>query len=209
MRYIDEKFKETSPEKTVETIRNILKQICMELEETWNDSGIENCWSLRCNIKGTTEPTANGKGITKDFARASAYGEFMERLQSGLFFYKFQSIEGDEAMNLLTYAPDKKYMTLQELTESGEWMDYLIDTYGSGLSREKIARQCHMYACTGEDKILTVPYYSLLKTNTSICRWALRSICIRQTAAAPATPERRHGFMPCPRSWSEGAISQR
>ena len=163
MRYIDEKFKEKSPEKTVETIRNILKRIGLELEETWNDSGIENCWSLRCNIKGTTEPTANGKGITKDFARASAYGEFMERLQSGLFFYKFQSIEGDEAMNLHTYASDKKYMTLQELIENGEWMDHMIDTYGSGLSREKIARQCHMYACTGDDKILTVPYYSLFE----------------------------------------------
>ena len=85
MRYIDEKFKEKSPEKTVETIRIILKRIGLELEETWNDSGIENCWSLRCNIKGTTEPTANGKGITKDFARASAYGEFIERLQGGLF----------------------------------------------------------------------------------------------------------------------------
>jgi hypothetical protein len=66
-------------------------------------------------------------------------------------------------MNLHTYAPDKKYMTLQELIENGEWMDHLIDTYGSGLSREKIARQCHMYACTGEDKILTVPYYSLFE----------------------------------------------
>lgn len=46
MRYIDEKFKEKSPQKVVETIRNILKQIGLELEETWNDSGIENCWVL-------------------------------------------------------------------------------------------------------------------------------------------------------------------
>lgn len=163
MQYIDEKYKEESPVKTADTIAGILKGIGLELEETWFDSGIENCWSLSCHIKGALEPTANGKGVTKDFARASAYGEFMERLQSGLFFYKFQSIERDEAMNLHTYAPDKKYMTVQELIENGEWMDHLIDTYGNGLTREEIAYQCHMYACTDEDKILTIPFYSLFE----------------------------------------------
>lgn len=163
MGYIDEKYKDASPGQTVETIKSILKNIGIELEETWYDSGIENCWSLSCNVKGATEPTAHGKGITKDFARASAYGEFMERLQSGLFFYKFQSIECDEAMNLHSYAPDKKYMTVQELIDNGEWMDHLIDTYGNGLTREKIAAQCKMYACTSEDRILTIPFYSLFE----------------------------------------------
>lgn len=68
----------------METIRNILKQIGLELEETWNDSGIENCWSLRCNIKGTTEPTANGKGITKDFPLAHNVRNLLET-GNGLF----------------------------------------------------------------------------------------------------------------------------
>lgn len=163
MQYIDEKFKEASPAKTVETITSILKSIGIELEEAWHDSGIENCWSLRCKVKGASQPGTNGKGITKEFARASAYGEFMERLQSGLFFYKFQSIERDDAMNLHTYAPDKKYMTVQELIDNGEWMDYLIESYGNGLTRQEIASQCKMYACTEEDRILTVPFYSLFE----------------------------------------------
>ena len=163
MQYIDEKFKEEAPAKTVETIKSVLSSIGIEIEELWHDSGIENCWSLHCRMKGETFPTSNGKGITRDFARASAYGEFIERLQSGLFFYKFQSIERDPAMNLHTYAPDKRYMSVQELIENGEWMDHLIDTYKSGLTREKIAGQCRMYACTDEDQILTVPYYSLFE----------------------------------------------
>ncbi len=163
MAFIDEKFKEESPAKTVETIKAILESIGIELEETWYDSGIENCWSLRCNIKGAKEPTANGKGVTKEFARASAYGEWMERLESGLFFYKFQSIERDDALNLHTYAPDKKYMTVQELIDNGEWMDHLIDTYGGGLTRQDIAEQCRMYACTDEDRVLTIPFYSLFE----------------------------------------------
>lgn len=163
MQYIDEKYKEVSPTKTVETITCILRNIGIELEESWNESGIEHCWSLRCKVKGANQPGANGKGITKEFARASAYGEFMERLQSGLFFYKFQSIERDESLNLHTYAPDKKYMTVRELIDNGEWMDHLIDTYGQGLTRQEIANQCKMYACTEEDRILTVPFYSLFE----------------------------------------------
>ncbi|MBR5569742.1 MAG: YcaO-like family protein [Oscillospiraceae bacterium] len=163
MQYIDEKFKEESPEKTVNKIITILSDLGIELEENWHDSGIENCWSLTCHIKGMQQPSSNGKGITKEFARASAYGEFMERLQSGLFFYKYQSIEADDALNLHTYAPDKKYMTVKELIENGEWMDYLIESYGNGLTREKIAQQCKMYACTQEDKILTIPFYNLFE----------------------------------------------
>lgn len=163
MQYIDEKYKEVSPVETVETIINILKDLGIELEEYWRDSGIENCWSLRCSVKGSNQPGANGKGITKEFARASAYGEFIERLQSGLFLYKLQSIVRDKAMDLQTYAPDKKYMTVQELIDNGEWMDYLINTYGRGLTRAEIARQCKMYACTDEDSILTIPFYSLFE----------------------------------------------
>ena len=56
------------------------------------------------------------------------------RLQ-GLFFYKYQSIERDEKMNLHVHAPDKKYMTVQELIDNGEWMDYWKeDAEGAGLN---------------------------------------------------------------------------
>lgn len=161
MHHIDEKFKEVSPVQTVEKIRRILSDLGIEIEERWNDSGIDSCWSLIIGAKGMF-PTANGKGVTKELARASAYGEFMERLQSGLFLYKFQSINRDPLMHLHTYAPDGKYMTVEEIEENGEWMDPIIETYGGGLTRKKLAQQCKMYACT-DGKILTMPFYSLFE----------------------------------------------
>ena len=112
MNYIDEKFKEVSPISTVERIISILGQLGIELQEIWNDSGLDNCWSLVVAAKGLF-PSSNGKGLTKELARASAYGEFMERLQSGLFLYKYQSIQRDPDTNLHSFAPDGKYMTLQ------------------------------------------------------------------------------------------------
>lgn len=163
MQHIDAKFKDANPAATVKKIQGILQQAGIEYFENWSDSGIENCYSLSVSCKGGV-PSANGKGVSKEFAQASAYGEFIERLQGGLLFYKYQSIGRDAAMDIHTFAPDAKYMTVEELEENGEWMDYLIDTYRyPGLSRKSIAKQCRMYACADDGKILTLPFYSLFE----------------------------------------------
>lgn len=161
MQYIDEKFKDASPEATVEKIINILKSINIEVTENWHDSGIENCHSLTLHAGGNL-PTSNGKGVTKAFARASAYGEFIERLQTSLFFYKFQSFENDPEVNLQCFAPDGKYFTKEELLENADWFDCLVKNY-KGLTRESLAKQCEIYAHTNDGKILCLPFYSIFE----------------------------------------------
>lgn len=163
MEDINIRFKDMPPEETVEKIQGILKSLGITLEEKWTDSGIENCCSVHVYVNGVYPFFTNGKGVSKALARASAYGEFIERLQCGLFLYKFQSITRDFGMNLQSYAPDGKYMTMAELEESGEWMDYVIQTYGNSLTKKKLAEQCRVYACTDEDKIWTIPFYSLFE----------------------------------------------
>lgn len=161
--HIDSKFKDCSPTETVANIRHILSELGICIDEIANNSGLDNCHSYQLLAQNASAMRSNGKGISDEFAKASAYGEFIERLQCGLFFYKYQSIYTDPAMNLQTYAPDAKYMTAAELQKNGEWMDWLIAEYGSGLTREKLVQQCRMYACTNEDRILTIPFYSLFE----------------------------------------------
>ena len=163
MRPIDEMFKETSPEQTIERIRSLLAEIGIELDEKCSNSGIENCWSCQVQIIGGYPFFSNGKGVTRDLARASAYAEFIERLQCGLFLYKFQSMGRDAATDLHRFAPDGKFMTMAELEAEGEWMDYVIESYGHGLTRKKLASICKSYAAADEDKIWTVPFYSLFE----------------------------------------------
>lgn len=162
MKHIDEKFKEASPDSTVERIKGLLAECGIETVEEWNESGVDNCFSLVVSAKGGF-PSSNGKGVTKEFARASAYGEFIERLQCGLFLYKYQSLENDMRVNLQHYAPDKKYFTVEELAERSDWFDYIIETYGNGLTRKKIAEQCKMYDSSDDGNILCVPFYSLFE----------------------------------------------
>ncbi len=163
VQYIDERFKEARPEDTVARIKAILDDLGIEVYERWNDSGLDNCFSLSLAAKGGI-PSSNGKGVTKEFARASAYGEFIERLQGGLHFYKYQSIHRDPQMHLHAYAPDAKYMTLEELEQDGQWMDYIIEEYKNpNITRKSIVKYCQIYACADDGKILTLPFYSLFE----------------------------------------------
>ena len=81
---LDATYKDDSPVKTVEKIKAILKSYGIETTERWGESGIEYCYSLRVNVVNSNFGV-NGKGLTKEFALASAYGELMERMQLGLF----------------------------------------------------------------------------------------------------------------------------
>lgn len=163
MLHIDEKFKETSPAQTIERIQGLLKDVGIVLEEKGRNAGIENCWSSHVAVKDGYPFFSNGKGVTQDLSRASAYAEFIERLQCGLFLYKFQSMNRDAATDLHRFAPDGKFMTMAELEAEGEWMDHVIDSYGHGLTRGKLAKLCKNYAAADEDKIWTVPFYSLFE----------------------------------------------
>ena len=114
MHHIDEKFKDSTPTATVEKIRGILDQLGIPVRECWNDSGIDYCNSVNLSANRGI-PGYNGKGVTKDFARASAHAEFIERLQGDLLLTKFQSLKRQKEMDIQSYASDGKYMTVEEL----------------------------------------------------------------------------------------------
>ena len=78
-------YKENSPERTVDKLIGILADYGMEVEENWLKESEIDTYSLRLTIKGTNIGT-NGKGVSKEYARASAYGEFFERYQNELLW---------------------------------------------------------------------------------------------------------------------------
>ncbi len=162
VKYIDEKFKEVSPVETIEKIKGILQKLGIETSEAWKESGLDNCWSLNLAAKGNA-PMSNGKGVSEELARASAYAEFVERLQGGLFLYKYQDIIRKPEMYLQNYAPDVKYMTLAELEENGEWMDYIIKEYGGNITKKSLLELCKLHGCAEDGKIAAVPFYSLFE----------------------------------------------
>ena len=79
---LDGQFKDAAPLETVARIRKILENCQIQVNEQWYETSVPYCYALRLHIVGTNFGV-NGKGLTREFALASAYGELMERLQLG------------------------------------------------------------------------------------------------------------------------------
>lgn len=101
------KYKTCPPAETVARIRQILHERDLTVDESWVDSGVEDIASVRITIRGT-DVGQNGKGTNREFAAASGYAEFMERLATGYLLPERLS-----AMH------DRQWLTVEETVERG------------------------------------------------------------------------------------------
>lgn len=76
--------KDCSPEVTVHKIRNILSDIGLSTYEISWTNILDKIYSV--SISDNLGFGANGKGVSLDYALASAYAEFMERLQNNVLY---------------------------------------------------------------------------------------------------------------------------
>lgn len=162
-------YKDNSPEETIDKIKSILSELEIETEETSLDESSIGTYSLRVNIKGTTNGT-NGKGVSMPYARASAYAEFMERLQNGLLtqtnrFGEKQSENSDKKYR----AYDEKILSTRELFEQGDpYLEQYFKLRGKeNLSLEekidefqKVNRMDYMFRSVN-GSYLSIPFYSV------------------------------------------------
>ncbi|MDO5716992.1 MAG: YcaO-like family protein [Tissierellia bacterium] len=116
-------FKDRDPKGTVEFLKGILADNQLEVEEHWTDESSIHTFSLRVTFKGTDIGT-NGKGVSKDLARASAYAELFERFQNGIL-----NKAGYTKDSSFRYAKDEKYFTAEELlSTSSSFMNFYLKT---------------------------------------------------------------------------------
>lgn len=100
----DAQFKDARPVATVEKILKILESHGIQTEETWFESNVPYCHALAIQIPGTGF-CVNGKGLTPEFARASGYGELMERLQLGFTGAPGMQKDGSYSFDKTKYTP--------------------------------------------------------------------------------------------------------
>lgn len=110
--YEKTKYKAVSPTETIMRIKAILEKAGIKTEETWMDSGVTSICSVRITIAGTTIGQ-NGKGTSREYALASGYAEFMERLQTGYLLPE-----------RLSGMQDRTYMDKSEVEDAGGTLLY-------------------------------------------------------------------------------------
>lgn len=138
----EHRYRECGPRETVERIRGILSGLeLMPVESEWRRSG-ECFYSLSLRLPGTCIGV-NGKGVTPQYALASAYGELMERLQNMADF----RLRADMPMRAhrqggFLYAPDEVPQTMGEILASEEpWMRLLWNRTEEGTDRVSYLRR--------------------------------------------------------------------
>ena len=160
----ERRYKEVAPEKTVERLKNLLKELGIEVEENWIDTSSVGTYSLRINVKGTNIGQ-NGKGMTKEFAMASGYAEFFERFQNGMFRFK---VEKPTKELPFSYAPDEKTLSVDELMQgNNSYLETIAIENGKGEKTKEEQKEYIKEVMNENSKIvpkedfLSLPYYSV------------------------------------------------
>ena len=81
--------KDASLESSIRTLQGKLEAIGFHVEERSWLNEIENIWSVHITDRDCTRLFSNGKGASQLAARASALGEFFERLSTNYFWTHF------------------------------------------------------------------------------------------------------------------------
>ena len=158
------RFKERTPEKTISIAKKILDKFNLKCEETSFHNMFNNVYSCCIEIP-SLNVHSNGKGTTKEYCYASAYGELIERLFNCYFRYFYLTEEHPiklfydsvdfsiknqllslpqdiiEDMKTSFFESDKKYPSKDEL----------IDVYTTEF---------------GSDIIQSIPFYDVKNKNT-------------------------------------------
>ena len=157
----DAAHKDAHPMDTVKRIKEILREHGIETEEKWSESDVPYCYSLRIDIAGTAIGS-NGKGVNKEFAIASGYGELIERLQLGMVWKNKLQVEGGasscEAQSETVCADDLLKKNLKWYTA---YAQELKETTGVSITERELLEQY----TDGNGYVQATPYYCVT-TNT-------------------------------------------
>lgn len=167
---LQKKYKDEDPIKTINNIRNILNNIGILVTENFRRNG--DFFACRIQISnndlGKYAIGTNGKGTSLEYAMASAYAEFMERLQNGLLipesYYFSNYYIQDSSFNRylisnklktgFVYTPEEKIISINEVFNERRIVSIIEQMFH--LNKDQIKR--YLYENLGCTDLITVPF---------------------------------------------------
>jgi len=140
-------------EETLTNMSNVFKKLDLKSTLSTELHPLKNCFSHNLSFDGAKNYIySNGKGINHEASLASAYGEFIERLQTNNFFSDF-------------YLPNRQHFPDEVLFEMDDFLDTAFDKKlkkiydpNNELSGEDLIDFNSSYG----DKIVTLPFTNLM-----------------------------------------------
>lgn len=189
-------YKETDPVSTVDKLQSKLKELNLEVIEEWGDESCVGTYSLRVTFKGTTIGS-NGKGVNKEYARASAYAELFERFQNGLLSTSMVPPKYDKSFNF-RIAPDEKTITAEEIVkENNPFIQYYFKVRGMAnasfeekVNSYKEVNKIEKLMYDMDNQFDCIPFYNVREQKVSYMpRWTYTKYYGSNGMAAGNTPE--------------------
>jgi len=177
--YPHRRYKEDTPLNTIKKIRNTLADVGIFTYEMQWGNPYENIYSTRV-IADTEngEFGQNGKGKERDFALASAYAEYIERLQNGhlngsrsltrLFLNYIQNVSGS------TFYPDEVLLTKTDFYNLPN--DFLFDLFKDGVSDKQVDIFFERLKTNGYEGVKAVPFYDVKNSTVVNLPFSLTSL---------------------------------
>lgn len=112
-------YKERSAEETIGIIKDILETHDLAPKETYFSNPFPEVYSVSLELDpGKGQFRTNGKGRTREYSLASAYAEFMERLQNGLYasFSRTMQSRLKEEFGMY-YDPREKFLSKKQFLD--------------------------------------------------------------------------------------------
>lgn len=161
-------YKDRSAAETIEKIKNILDTLHLKPFVMFNANPYPEVYSVRLELDeeeggfGT-----NGKGRSEEYAFASCYAEFLERIQNG-FYAHFSRTMQQEILNScgFNYYPDEKIMTKEEISSLPEnILEDIIIQRGEDRIRYIDEYFARLYE-NGRAGVVGVPFYDTMNETT-------------------------------------------
>ena len=105
--------KDASLESSIRTLQGKLEAIGFHVEERSWLNEIENIWSVHISDRDCPRLFSNGKGASELAARASALGEFLERLSTNYYWTHFYLGEAISQHDFVHY-PNEQWFPVEE-----------------------------------------------------------------------------------------------
>lgn len=153
-------FKDAPTIETITKIKSILNSLKIDLYEEWQKESSLGTWCVRVTVAGTPFGT-NGKGVTKEYCTASAYAEFLERLQNNMLgtYIPIKDEEYEAHFSL-----DEKWLSIEQLLSSpSSLLDYYFSLRNINGEKNNVKAQAFCSVQRGRNtdgKYLCIPFYS-------------------------------------------------
>lgn len=174
--------KDCSASETIKSITNILKSIGIETYIISKNECEDYWYSYNIGIQGLPGIYTNGKGVSQEYAMASALGEMMERLENNILLGQM-FVQDEEVTEDIS---DEKLMNLYEQN----WNEYFVDDncadkWKNFLRENKSFRRIEVFERLGDNKQKAFPidFIAYINGSNGACAGNTREEALTQGLA--------------------------